>query len=297
MSTILINPFILFPAAAGGATDPDAAAYIAAVEAEDGDVLEAGVVTAIDNFVIGCKADGIWAAIKACCILAGARTLDGALVPLVGPAPTNFNFLAGDYNRAAGLKGDGSTKYLRAGIDGSDVAAENFSLSANLTDPGGVVTNGWVSRANDADTLLFLGRYDIGTRDGVQAGGADTRASVPRATTSLGFHGAQGSSATQRTYRSNNGQVVSSSGAGGVPGNTSFCLFRAGENVTGQHSSARFSFFHIGLNLGLEMLNYRVDLLMDQITFAVNTGLDPSNYQPETVAYVAAGYRNGGTLA
>lgn len=72
--------------------DPDAAAYIAAVEAADGQPLEPAVKTAINSFVVGCKADGIWAAIKAACILAGARTLSGALVPLAGTAPTNFNF-------------------------------------------------------------------------------------------------------------------------------------------------------------------------------------------------------------
>jgi hypothetical protein len=66
------------------------------------------------SFVKGCKNDGIWTAIKASCILAGARTLAGALVPLVGTAPTNFDglFDSGDYNRKTGLIGDGSTKSL-----------------------------------------------------------------------------------------------------------------------------------------------------------------------------------------
>lgn len=96
------------------AFDPDALAYIQRVEGPNGDnqPLEEGVRQAIDAFVVGAKADGIWDAIKASCILAGARTLDGALQPLVGPAPTNFNFVSGDYNRKTGLKGDGATKYL-----------------------------------------------------------------------------------------------------------------------------------------------------------------------------------------
>jgi len=99
--------------------DPDAAAYITAVEAADTAAgqtggLEEKTKIAIDNFVLGCKADGIWSAIKASCILAGARTLSGALVPLAGTAPTNVGglFLSGDYNRKTGLVGDGSTKYL-----------------------------------------------------------------------------------------------------------------------------------------------------------------------------------------
>ena len=74
--------------------DTDAGNYIQAVEAADGQALEAATRQAINNFVVGCKQDGIWSAIKASCILAGARTLNGALVPLVGTAPTNNNFVS-----------------------------------------------------------------------------------------------------------------------------------------------------------------------------------------------------------
>ena len=80
-------------------TDPDALAYLAEVERIDGQALESGTRNAVIAFVTGCKADGIWTAIKASCILSGARTLSGALMPLAGTAPSNFNFVSGDYNR------------------------------------------------------------------------------------------------------------------------------------------------------------------------------------------------------
>jgi hypothetical protein len=94
--------------------DEDAGNYIQAVETADAQALEPATRKAINNFVIGCKQDGIWTAIKASCILAGARTLAGALVPLVGTAPTNNGFIGigTDYVRKTGLVGDGSTKYL-----------------------------------------------------------------------------------------------------------------------------------------------------------------------------------------
>jgi hypothetical protein len=92
--------------------DADAASYIIAVQTADTEPLELGVKLAINDFVTGCKSDGIWDAIKASCIMAGARTLAGALVPLKGAAPTNFNFVSGDYDRKTGLVGDGATKYL-----------------------------------------------------------------------------------------------------------------------------------------------------------------------------------------
>jgi hypothetical protein len=49
--------------------DADAVAYIAAVEAADGQALETATRMAINSFVKGCKNDGIWPAIKASCIL------------------------------------------------------------------------------------------------------------------------------------------------------------------------------------------------------------------------------------
>ena len=75
----------------------------------------------------GCKSDpsgtpgrSNWDSIKASCILCGARTLAGALTPLVGAAPTNVGgrlaklngFVARDYTRGGatpGLKGDGTS--------------------------------------------------------------------------------------------------------------------------------------------------------------------------------------------
>ena len=84
--------------------DTNASAYIDAVEAADGQALETATRYAINDFVIGCKQDGIWNAIKASCILSGARTLAGALVPLVGTAPTNNGFIGvgTDYVRKTG---------------------------------------------------------------------------------------------------------------------------------------------------------------------------------------------------
>jgi hypothetical protein len=107
-----------------------AAAYIAAVEAADAQSLESSVKTAIDNFISGCQSDGIWDAIKSCCILAGARTLDGALVPLKGTAPSKFGFISSDYSRSTGLLGDGTTtKYLNTNRAHNADPQNNFHLA------------------------------------------------------------------------------------------------------------------------------------------------------------------------
>jgi hypothetical protein len=105
-----MNPRLLVPRAT---FDADAAAYLRAVEAADGQALETPVKRAVDDFFKGCKADGTFSALKAACLLCGARTLAGALVPLVGTAPTNNNF------RGCGLQpGDGAGRqWVRRSFD------------------------------------------------------------------------------------------------------------------------------------------------------------------------------------
>jgi hypothetical protein len=122
--------------------DPAATAYLNAVEAADGQALETGVREAVDKFVKGCKADGIWSAIKASCILAGARTLNGALVPLVGSAPTNIggNFSSGDYNRESGLKGNGSSKLLDSNRNNNADPQDSHHLAAWVSEVDTTVT-------------------------------------------------------------------------------------------------------------------------------------------------------------
>jgi hypothetical protein len=55
--------------------------------AADGASVEVGVATAVDAFVADSKALGVWDSIRASCLLAGARTLAGALVPLKNEGP------------------------------------------------------------------------------------------------------------------------------------------------------------------------------------------------------------------
>lgn len=114
--------------------DPNAQAYIDAVEAADGQFLETEVKVAITRFVKGCKDDGNWNALKASCLLCGARTLAGALVPLVGTAPTNFNFVSGDYNRKTGLKGNGIDKYLNSNRNNTSDPQNNHHISCYRSD-------------------------------------------------------------------------------------------------------------------------------------------------------------------
>lgn len=99
--------------------DPDAAAWFALVEGATGDnqALEAAVKTALNDFVIGVKADGCFSLLEICGILCGARTATGALIPLIKPIansnPTQQGTAGGwTYGRKLGLAGNGTNNYV-----------------------------------------------------------------------------------------------------------------------------------------------------------------------------------------
>lgn len=93
----------------------------------DGQLLEYAVKIAMNRLVVSAKQLGVWDAGAQLTIAAGARTLDGALVPLLGSALTNYNFVSGDYTRKGGLKGDGATKYLQC-VPGNTYPQNDVSL-------------------------------------------------------------------------------------------------------------------------------------------------------------------------
>lgn len=99
------------------------AAYLASVEAADGSSLEAPVYNAMGTY-----AEFLYPIMSACCILSGARTLAGCLIPLVGPTPTPISLVAGDYNRSRLLGGGG--KIINTGWDGSGNGLDNISYFA-----------------------------------------------------------------------------------------------------------------------------------------------------------------------
>ena len=249
-------------------TDLDVRSYIRRVEAADGQALEPMVRRAIDAFVRGCKADGIWAAIKASCILAGARTLTGALVPLAGTAPTNFNFVAGDYNRKTGLVGNGSTKYLDASFLQNSVGQNNHHMSAWMSSqlsgfaigssPAAAVFPGeTLSTGAATNTFRFRSRYDglsVDTDFGDR--------------TILGFIGASrsaGASFTARTAGANTTITANST----APGANATHIFRRPNTASPLYSSSRLAFYSIGESLDLALLDARVTTLINAFAAAI----------------------------
>lgn len=248
------------------AFDSDAATYIAAVEAADGQPLEYAVTTAIQSFVSGCKTDGIWDAIKASCILAGARTLDGALVPLKGDAPTNFNFVAGDYNRETGLVGDGSTKYLSANRNSNEDPLNSYHLAVYLTAADSTASGHWISGEG------FGQRNSIYNNNPVYVA---LRSGTSLPSTGINNSGLTGLIAATRTSSSsvsysiagNNGTLTSASVA--APNENTVVFARSNFGTISNYNDGRFVFYSIGEAIDLALLDSRVSTLMTDIGAAI----------------------------
>ena len=246
--------------------DTDAQTYITAVEAADGQSLETAVKDAINAFVVGCKADGIWSAIKASCILAGARTLTGALVPLVGTAPTSFNFVSGDYNRKTGLSSGGG-KYLNSNrnnnADPQDnnhnavyVTSATPSLSVYMGCSPGTTDSGANNMGYSSRGSLFFRNRSSSVTEYDQAGDA------------TGLVGASRSSSANHDARFKQATVQPSSP---IPSQTPFngnvfVFSTSGGNFS---TNARFAFYSIGESLTLASLDARIVTLMSAIAAAI----------------------------
>ena len=256
----------------GGAavSDPDAQAYLQAVEVADNQALEQGVQQAVNQFVIGCKNDGIWDAIKASCILAGARTLSGALVPLVGTAPTNYNFVSGDYNRETGLVGDGSTKYLDSNrnnnADPRNSASRGVWIS-NAQPTGGYVPIGagfGLTGATRCSTSLDPLISTIRIRTSATMGSNPTDGA-----TSNSFFGFRRSASNASLLRMNSVDYLRTE-ASEVPFNGNVFVFADNNAGTATaYTSSRLAFYSIGESLDLALLDTRVSNLMTAIGAAI----------------------------
>jgi len=246
--------------------DPDAQSYIAAVETADGAALETTVKDAISAFVVGCKTDGTWTAIKACCILAGAQTLAGALVPLTGQAPTSLNFLEVDYNRKTGLIGNGSTKYLNSNRNSNADPQNNTHIAVHINAQSTGIING---------NYLAAGSYNIAGSSALQTSNNNSQM-FSRSRNQTGFaHGSKVtgffglSRNTSTAYaRRFSGATATQTSTSQTPINDSYYVFRGNSSDPG-FTNARIAYYSIGESLDLSLLDSRVTTLINAFAAAI----------------------------
>ena len=249
--------------------DADALRYIRAVEAADKARLELGVRLAVNAFVVGCKADGIWQAIRASCILIGARTLSGILVPLTGISPTNFNFVSGDYVRRTGLVGNASTKYLNTNRLPLEDGLNSYHMAVWMSSAasGASLYAGNSSLAAGATNLLYTGATH-NTRMRSSTSVAITGSTIPYS----GFFGATRSSNNLYTarIRSRDSLSATASETPAVLNVATYVFARSGgAGVPENPCDARLAWYSVGSALPLATLEWRIQRLVADIQLAI----------------------------
>ena len=268
MRNLGLGDLALLGAVGGVAYNADAQAYITAVEAADGQALEAAVKDAINAFVVGCKTDGIWNAIKASCILAGARTLAGALVPLVGVAPTRFGTEGGwNYNRKTGLQGNGTNNYLnsnRAHNAGASQNSAHIAVFCSTTLASFTAALGSYSPGTNCSSVLYASSPSSSILQ-VNSSGSGVSTTASAMTGFAGTSRASSSTIARRIAGSQDSLARPSV----TPGSENFFVFSSNESGPISVTSSRLAFYSIGEAIDLALLDARVTTLINALAAAI----------------------------
>jgi hypothetical protein len=257
-----MNPRLLVPRAT---FDADAAAYLRAVEAADGQALETPVKRAVDDFFKGCK--GGWDVLGVEGLLHSLRgSHAGRCVGAAGgTAPTNNNFVDADYNRETGLVGNATSKYLNSNR-ANDADPQNDKHLAVYASTVGSGNQFYAASGVSGDTGLynesgtnFLGRINRNSISTVVSGAGSATGLIAAARTSSGTQQARAGGATVTSSNEPNTYVSENTGI--------FARIASGTGVN--YSNARLAFYSIGESLDLALLDTRVTALVTAIGAAL----------------------------
>ena len=236
-------------------------------------------IRAIDRFVKGCREDGIYDDLNACCVMAGWDSLAGALTPLKGAAPTNSGFIATDYDRGGiGITGDG-TSYLNSGRAVNADAQNDAHLSVFIAAgrAAAAVRHAGVTDSSASSFMLyddtsFTGGYvntntitDVSNRAGIN------------------FFGAARVSASQQTVRVDGVEVTATNNSLSASTLNSYVFCRNLNGTASTFSDATLSFYSLGSATDLALLDARVSTLMADLRAIEETGFDR-----DALAYIRA---------
>ena len=204
----------------------------------------------------------MWNYISNCCILAGARTLNGALVPLKGTAPTNYNFTSGDYDRYWGLKGNASDKYLNLNINNTAELATNKHMSVYITEYPGLPNRIMIGNYYSVDSspltngssYIGMNMTNTGYRYHMQIGVGGIAWYSEAAPGTIGFKAVSQNSAYRWVMITPDNDGTSQGTGGGVPLVSANTYLFAGADISNSNAPVyfadnRISFFSIGKNL------------------------------------------------
>jgi hypothetical protein len=252
LGTTAVSKLMLGATEIWSAVDADAQAYFDRITAA-GSTISNTNKAAVNAFIVGCKADGIWTAIKAACFLAGPDNLTGALVPLVGTAPTNFSFSSGDHSRTTGLLSNGA-KYINSNRANNADPQNNFSMGFWQTNAASML--GAIMGAGGANP----GASMIATDQTVRC--RNTSAFGGGLSVGNGYGGINRSSSSGYSSRFN-GSTLSWTQSSQTPLGNTILIYRTA--IAGVPTNPRLAFYHIGESLNLALLDARLATYMSSI--------------------------------
>jgi len=261
-SVPMIDPYVY---------DQDALRYMRAVETADQASLEPPVRAALNSFVVDCKSRNIWNAIKSSCVLAGARTLAGALTPLAGVAPTNVNFVSGDYSRKSGLAGNQTNKYLNTNrpSNSDPLNSSHAAVYVSSFVPGPSAFIGFIGAGDQgvgSSNLFFNGTLNNVLIRSITQTQFIIAIGLPVATGILGLSRSTADAASVRINGSNLSRASSSTSASTL----NWYVFSGNNNGAAvAPTGSRLSFYSIGAAIDLAHLDVTVSALMKDLAAAI----------------------------
>jgi lysophospholipase L1-like esterase len=266
----------------GSSTDPDALAWKRNINAA-GSTVSATTLAAVSTFVKGCKADNIWSKMLDVGVFAGAD-LTAALVKLKSLSGTSYTnsgpFVSGDYSETTGLKGNGSSKYLRTGVVPSTMLTLNSThlaiydrfVMTTAVGAGGIGAIG--ARNPSADVLRLYHPYSdrVYYSDAYNASTARVSSAVA-AFGPIGFVLASRNGAASNKVYVNAGQIATgTTAAGSLPTVEIYIGAYNNQGSFAEPGSRPFSFASIGEGLSageVTSLNTRVHNLQRALNRAL----------------------------
>jgi hypothetical protein len=249
----------------GTAFDADAVLFIRRMMASDQKQLEPAVMTALNDFIIGLKSDGLWEDILTGCLMVGARTLRGALTDIKGVVPLyGENFVDADYNRITGLMGDGSTKSVVTTIQHTTLARDDHHLSVWATEVDTTNSGRWLLGGTLAVNQTFLSRNSnsdtLRTRSATSSDGSLTGGYVP------GFMGLSRNNADDYQIV---GGGLSTTITNATTGQNNYTFRALSTGAASNYSASRLAWYSLGSSLSLTDLDARLSTVLSAIETAL----------------------------
>lgn len=207
----------------------------------------------VDKFVRDCKEAGVWSRLLEVATFTGSGLLSAAikLKYQADPNLTLTNFVIGDYNEAAGLTGDGVTKFVNINFNASAMPAASHLAFYQRTDNAVAATRICLG-ANDATDDFWLGSLNPSAQTDARLGKAVTASGGGQMV--RGFYYVERKSTTDLKVYRNNTQIAATatSATHAAPAFMMYAWARNNSGVAGGFNQVTGSFLSIGTDMSAQ---------------------------------------------